>query len=649
MKAIRFHEFGGPEVLKLENVAEPEPGIGQVLVRARAAGINPVDTYIRSGTYAFKPELPHTPGFDGAGIVEGTGERVYFGGTSTGSSAELAVCDSENLYLLPDNVSFAEGAAIAVPYGTAHRALFARAHAQPGETVLVHGASGGVGTAAVQLARAAGMTVIGTAGTAEGRELVAREGAHHILDHGVSGYLDALMEHTDGKGVDVILEMLANVNLGKDLQVLSRGGRVVVIGSRGHGRDQPARRHGEGSLHCRDGAPKREPRRAPSNPSKYLCGARERLAATDRRYEAESGRRRRGTSKSDGAGCARKYRAEHRLTHDLTTRLSQICLRGERASCVGRASCSGRSGRALLGDEPDGSVKRANFLSGLAIDRVSRLRADPNRVAEAWARPDTRVLPVWRSKHLVLGDEPANVVFIDADKLAEDSEAVLLGEGDRLFYFAVDLSYVEEPGEQLGLDASHAWLGLREIAPLVPQSEGALLAYANGIMSWHRRHLFCGQCGSATSVAQAGHVRECAACGTMHFPRTDPAVIMLVTEGEHCLVGRQPSWPKKVYSTIAGFVEPGESLEEAVTREVHEETGVLVGDVRYHSSQPWPFPGSLMLGFTAVAETRDITLPDDELEDARWFTREELKSGERVQLPSEISIARRLIEDWLER
>ncbi len=232
MKAIRFHEFGGPEVLKLENVAEPEPGIGQVLVRARAAGINPVDTYIRSGTYAFKPELPHTPGFDGAGIVEGTGERVYFGGTSTGSSAELAVCDSENLYLLPDNVSFAEGAAIAVPYGTAHRALFARAHAQPGETVLVHGASGGVGTAAVQLARAAGMTVIGTAGTAEGRELVAREGAHHVLDHGVSGYLDALMEHTDGKGVDVILEMLANVNLGKDLQVLSRCGRVVVIGSR---------------------------------------------------------------------------------------------------------------------------------------------------------------------------------------------------------------------------------------------------------------------------------------------------------------------------------------------------------------------------------------------------------------------------------
>ncbi len=134
----------------------------------------------------------------------------------------------------------------------------------------------------------------------------------------------------------------------------------------------------------------------------------------------------------------------------------------------------------------------------------------------------------------------------------------------------------------------------------------------------------------------------------MHFPRTDPAVIMLVTESEHCLLGRPPSWPKQVYSTIAGSVEPGESLEEAVAREVQEETGVLVRGVRYHSSQPWPFPGSLMLGFTAMGETRDITLGDDELEDARWFTREELKSGERVQLPSEISIARRLIEDWLE-
>ena len=286
------------------------------------------------------------------------------------------------------------------------------------------------------------------------------------------------------------------------------------------------------------------------------------------------------------------------------------------------------------------------------IDRASRLRTDPKRVAEAWARPDTRILPVWRSKHLVLRGEPSEppeIVFIGADKIAKDSEPVLLGKGDGLFYFAVDVSYIEEPGEQLGRDSSHAWLGLRELAPLVPREEGALLAYTIGLISWHRRHRFCGQCGSPTTVAQSGHVRECEACGAMHFPRTDPAVIMLVTEGEHCLVGRQASWPNKVYSTLAGFVEPGESLEEAVAREVHEETGVLVHGVRYHSSQPWPFPGSLMLGFTAVAETRDITLLDDELEDARWFTRAELKSGDRVQLPSEISIARRLIEDWLER
>ena len=257
-------------------------------------------------------------------------------------------------------------------------------------------------------------------------------------------------------------------------------------------------------------------------------------------------------------------------------------------------------------------------------------------------------MPVWRSKHLVLGDEPSEIVLIGADKIAKDSDPVLLGKGDGLVYFAADLSNIEEPSKQLGLDASHAWLGLREVAPLAPRADGALLAYANGILSWHRRHRFCGQCGSPTSSAQAGHVRECAACSAMHFPRTDPAVIMIVTQGELCLLGRQSSWPNKVYLTLAGFVEPGESLEEAVAREVHEETGVFVRDVRYHSSQPWPFPGSLMLGFTAAATTRDITLGDDELEDARWFTREELKSGEHVQLPSEISISRRLIEHWLE-
>jgi len=233
MKGIRVHEFGGPEVLKFEEIPDPEPIENQVLVRVHAVGINPVDTYIRSGTYAFRPELPYTPGRDGAGLVEGTGERVYFAGSLSGSYAELALCDRLQIYALPENVSFAAGASIGVPYGTAYRALVHCARGNAGDTVLVHGATGGVGTAAVQLARARGMTVVGTGGTEPGREMVKKEGAHHVLDHRAPDYLERLMELTDGRGVDVILEMLANVNLGKDLTVLARGGRVVVIGSRG--------------------------------------------------------------------------------------------------------------------------------------------------------------------------------------------------------------------------------------------------------------------------------------------------------------------------------------------------------------------------------------------------------------------------------
>lgn len=242
MQAIRVHEFGGPEVMRLEEVPDPKPGPGQVLVRVRAAGVNPVDTYIRSGAYAQKPPLPYTPGFDAGGIVEATGtgvttvapgDRVYTVRTLTGAYGELAVCDASQVKLLPANVSFAQGAALCVPYGTAYRALFQRAHALPGETVLVHGASGGVGIASLQLARAYGMTVIGTAGTDRGRKLVAEQGAHHVLDHSVPGYLEQVMTLTGGRGVDVILEMLSNVNLAKDLTVLAKYGRIVVIGSRG--------------------------------------------------------------------------------------------------------------------------------------------------------------------------------------------------------------------------------------------------------------------------------------------------------------------------------------------------------------------------------------------------------------------------------
>jgi NADPH2:quinone reductase len=242
MKAIVVHEFGAPEVLKLEEIEKPVPGPGQLLVRIRAAGVNPADTYMRSGNYARKPALPYTPGVDGAGVVEAVGadvtgwkagNRVYLAGTVTGTCAEYATVAAESAYHLPEKISFAQGAAVHVPYATAYRALFQMAHARPNDWVLVHGASGGVGIAAVQFARAAGLRVIGTAGTDRGRELVLREGAHHAVDHRAPDAAAQILALTGGRGVDIILEMLANVNLGADLKMLGPRGRVVVIGSRG--------------------------------------------------------------------------------------------------------------------------------------------------------------------------------------------------------------------------------------------------------------------------------------------------------------------------------------------------------------------------------------------------------------------------------
>jgi NADPH:quinone reductase len=242
MKAIRVREFGGPEVLRLENVPDPKPGDGQIVVCVRAVGVNPADTYMRTGTYAKKPALPYTPGTDAAGTVESVGEhmtrfapgdRVYTAGTLTGAYAEKALCDQNTVFPLPAHNSFSQGAAMHVPYGTAYRALFHRAEARAGETVLIHGASGGVGIAAVQLVRAAGLRVIGTVGSARGRELVKTEGAHVILDHNSPKHFEEAMAATNGRGYDVIIEMLANVNLGGDLPILAPHGRVVVVGNRG--------------------------------------------------------------------------------------------------------------------------------------------------------------------------------------------------------------------------------------------------------------------------------------------------------------------------------------------------------------------------------------------------------------------------------
>ena len=243
MKAIVVREFGGPEVLKLEEVPDPKPEAGQVVVAVRAAGVNPYDTYMRAGTYgARNPQLPFTPGSDAAGIVEAIGagvtdlqpgDRVFTTGTLTGAYAERALCARDRVCRLAENVSFAQGAAIGVPYATAYRALFQIARARPGESLLVHGASGGVGTAALQSAHAAGMTVIGTAGSAEGLEQCRREGADFAVNHAARGYQKQILEFTAGRGVDVILEMLANINLGDDLKLLALRGRVAIVGSRG--------------------------------------------------------------------------------------------------------------------------------------------------------------------------------------------------------------------------------------------------------------------------------------------------------------------------------------------------------------------------------------------------------------------------------
>jgi len=242
MQAILVHEFGGPDVLRLEEVPTPRPGAGEVLVRVHAAGVNPYDTYMRAGTYAQKPPLPYTPGSDGAGIVEAVGEsvkkvkrgdRVYTTQTLSGAYAEYALALEQQVHLLPARASFSQGAGVWVPYGTAYHGLYHSAKARASETVLVHGASGGVGTAAVQIARSMGLTILGTAGTPAGLELAKREGAHQVFDHRKAGYQEEVLKATGNRGVDIILEMLANVNLAHDTELLAKDGRIIVIGSRG--------------------------------------------------------------------------------------------------------------------------------------------------------------------------------------------------------------------------------------------------------------------------------------------------------------------------------------------------------------------------------------------------------------------------------
>ncbi|HET8726399.1 MAG TPA: NAD(+) diphosphatase [Alphaproteobacteria bacterium] len=295
------------------------------------------------------------------------------------------------------------------------------------------------------------------------------------------------------------------------------------------------------------------------------------------------------------------------------------------------------------------------------LDRAAHRRLDEAWIARLLEDTATVVLPVWRSKHLVAGppEAPQPVALSVGESWWRDlaGETALLGIAGGTAYFAVDVSAVADPEEEPRLAALGTFADLRSFGPLLPQEDGAILAYARGLLWWHQRHRFCGVCGHPTVSQEAGHRRRCTDpdCATLHFPRTDPAVIMLVHDGDRCLLGRQATWPKGTHSVLAGFVEPGESLETAVAREVFEEAGIRVADVRYHSSQPWPFPQSLMVGFYARAETTEILCRDDELEDCAWYDRDFLRSIPKdaawgvgdFSLPRRDSVSRRLIEDWL--
>jgi NAD+ diphosphatase len=287
-----------------------------------------------------------------------------------------------------------------------------------------------------------------------------------------------------------------------------------------------------------------------------------------------------------------------------------------------------------------------NVFAGAFVDRTGERRKDTDWLAEALATDSARFLPVWGERCLVGGDPPAAILLERAaiDGFIGDDNVVFLGLFRNQPAFAVGVGETDEaPFPGLG-----EFRDLRYLGTVLPPDEANLMAHARALVLWHNATLFCSKCGSAAQPDAGGNLRRCCNpdCEQQVFPRTDPAIIVLVADGDRCVLGRQASWPEGRYSTIAGFVEPGESLEDAVRREVYEETNIRVGAVHYHSSQPWPFPSALMLGFVAEADSTDIRLNDGELEDARWFTRDELKSGE-VGLPFQISIARRLVDHFI--
>lgn len=293
-------------------------------------------------------------------------------------------------------------------------------------------------------------------------------------------------------------------------------------------------------------------------------------------------------------------------------------------------------------------MENHNVFAGAFVDRHGERRKDPDWLDAAIDDAGTCFVPVWGDRCLVGGD-PLRTVLFPRERLEgvafDRGELIFLGlfRGQPAFAFAV-VDDGDAPFPELG-----EFHDLRYLGSVLPLDEANLVAHARALVLWHRSQVYCSRCGSSSRAEAGGNSRRCLSpeCAQVYFPRVDPAVIVLVSDGERCLLGRQPAWPEGRYSTIAGFVEPGESLEDAIRREIYEETNVRVSDIHYHSSQPWPFPSSLMLGFTARATSTDILLNDGELEDAGWFTRKELRSG-FPKLPFGISIARRLIDDWLD-
>jgi NAD+ diphosphatase len=294
-------------------------------------------------------------------------------------------------------------------------------------------------------------------------------------------------------------------------------------------------------------------------------------------------------------------------------------------------------------------MQRRNIFAGPYLDRTAHLRAAPEWFTAALSDAQSRVVPVWNSRSLIGTGEAPRAVFLDLGGLPSEirsaAELILLGRFAGHNLFAAEFKSEQAPQ----LIPNTRFEDLRMVASLLPADEAGVLAYARAMVSWRALHRFCGVCGNPTQPIKGGHVLVCTnpVCKHEQFPRTDPAVIVLVSDGERALLGRQAAWPAGRYSTIAGFVEPGESLEDAVVREVLEETGISVDAVEYHSSQPWPFPASLMLGFTAHAASTEILRRDDELEDARWFTREDIASG-FPKVPPGVSISFRLIEHWFD-